>query len=208
MALFTSYTISFSDGGASPPNPGITVVNQMDPEGTAFESADSEVSLYFHLSGHWYIAYIYNGGGYEYIAPGDPSTVPGVGWFLLGTTDDAYIMVIDTPAVTPTPTPTITPTRTSPAVTPTNTVTPTRTGPAVAPTSTPTPSVTLALNSIESLIFAFPELEQSLTLNPAGSAEMLDPENRDQENVHSDRALEGEFGYSVRRRLHHMGYNV
>ena len=113
------------------------------------------------------------------------------------------------PDETPTPTPTITPTGTpAPGVTPTNTVTPTRTGPAVAPTSTPTPSVTLALNSIESLIFAFPELEQSLTLNPAGSAEMLDPENRAQEIVHSDRAREGEFGYSVRRRLHHLGYNV
>lgn len=107
---------------------------------------------------------------------------------------------------TPTVTPSVTPTQTgTPMVTPS--VTPTQTGTYV-PRVTPTPSATLALNSIASLVFAFPELEQSLTLNPAGSAEMLDPEIRAQEIVHSDRAREGEFGYSVRRRLHHMGYNV
>ena len=114
------------------------------------------------------------------------------------------------PDETPTPTPTVTPTETpapgvTPTGTPTPTVTPTGSG---APTITPTPSPTLVLNSIAALVQAFPELEQSLTLNPAGSAEMLDPENRAQEIVYADRAREGEFGYSVRRRLHHMGYNV
>ena len=107
-------------------------------------------------------------------------------------------MADETP--TPTPTPTITPTA---SVTPTPTVTPT-----VTPYIPPVTPSTSAPPTFETLIQAYPELENSLTLNPAGSAEMLNPDLRAQEIFYADRAREGEFGYSVRRRLHHMGYNV
>jgi hypothetical protein len=54
----------------------------------------------------------------------------------------------------------------------------------------------------------FPEVAASLALNPAGFEEMLDANTRAEEVFYADRAREGEFGYSVRRRLHNMGYNV
>lgn len=92
----------------------------------------------------------------------------------------------------PTPTPTVTPT-----VTPSHT-------PSVTPTVTPSASTV----TLQSLINAYPEIANSLTLNPAGSAEMLDPYIRSREAIYTDRARLGEFGYNVHRRLRNQGYNI
>jgi len=99
----------------------------------------------------------------------------------------------------PTPTPTVTPTEViapppTPSITPTSTLTP-----------TVTPSLEITLEVLQSL---YPELANSLTLNPSQSALMLDPELRALEATYAHHARGGEFGYNVRRRLRNSGYNV